>query len=93
MTTPKQPHTALPELHRIKGEFSLMNSATKELYPLTPSAIDELCRRSNEHAALLERSRQLSEALALVVNSGPLNNGLRDESTMKFARETLERTK
>lgn len=45
----------LPQLHRITGEFALMDSASKELFPLSQAAIDEICRRSNAHDAISAR--------------------------------------
>lgn len=43
----------LPTLHRVKGDFSLIDSDTKELFPVSHATIDELCARSNSHDELV----------------------------------------
>lgn len=65
----QQAHTPLPSLHRIHGEFSLMNSDTKELFPVSHAAIDELCRRSNAYSRLLAQNKGLREALEKIADA------------------------
>lgn len=56
---------SLPRLHRVHGEFSLMDSDRKELFPVSHSALDELCRRSNSHAALVAALKVAEVAMSV----------------------------
>ena len=66
----------LPQLHRIHGEFTLMDSKNKELFIVTTSALDELVRRSNAHDELLWAANALAKEIG---KSADMTNGISDK--------------
>lgn len=75
-TPEEETQHALPKLHRVMGEFMLMNSDTKEIYPATFNTLDELCRRSNAFPALVAA---LQKALLVIEKAKPY---VRDHACM-----------